>query len=181
MGVQHHHLHVPPRIRYDGDAGHFAACPGRRGNGEQRHARPGYPVIAGVFGQGTVVGGHDRDALARVDAAAAPDRDDAVAILFPEQGESLLDVHVGGIGRYAAIDVGFDPRLAALCRDTARQAPFHQVGVGHDQHPAHSGPRGLSGRFVEGARARDDGGRDVDLDGFVAHQVTPRMTLPYRI
>src|SRR4030095_7228093 len=88
------------------------------------------------------------DRLARIERAAAADRDETVELALARVLGGFLHVPVGRLDLDAVVDVGLDAFLFQERANAIGQPELADVAVGDDQYPLEAEPAGVVGDLV---------------------------------
>ena len=156
-------LGVHRQIIEDGDAGGFAACAGRGGNGDERFQRAGngpafadgrVDVFQQIGGIATVqVGG-----LGGVHRGAAADGDEGVEIAGLRDGDGFQERFVGGLDAHAIEDRETNLVVFERLQGGGHGRQASQKGIGEDQHVLLAQVRQLRAHFARDSKTKSDGG-----------------------
>ncbi|MNE42440.1 hypothetical protein D3C80_1365660 [compost metagenome] len=164
MLVDDGHFHLARLVGDDAKTGHLGGGTGRGVDGDERQLRPGGAVHPFIILDAAPVGGHQGDPLGAVMGGAAPQRDDAVAAMGLDHGQTGFDVGHGGVRLGFVENHAFNAMFCQQGGEPGDHAYLAQDLVGDDQRLAKAMTLDVGRRLLQAARPHQVDRGNVELE-----------------
>ncbi|MNH24940.1 hypothetical protein D3C79_849000 [compost metagenome] len=164
MLVDDGHLHLTGLVGDDAEAGHLGGGTGRGVDGDERQLWPGGAVHPFVILDAAPVGGHQGDALGAVMGGAATQRDDAVAAMGLDHGQTRFHVVHGGVRPGVVENCAFNAMFCQQAGEPGDHPYLVEDLVGDDQRLAKAMTLDVGRRFLQAARPHQVDRGNVELE-----------------
>ena len=158
------HFHVARFVGDDAEAGHLGGGTGGGVDGDKRQLRFGGAIHPLVILDAATVGGDQRDALGAVVGRAATQRDDAVAAVGLDHGQTRFDVVGGGVGFGLIENNAFNAMFSQQGGELGDHADLVENFVGDDQRLAVAVTLDIGGSLLQAAGTHQVDCRNIELE-----------------